>query len=330
MEVPILQVRDLRVVFPTRAGEARAVDGASFDVARARVLGLVGESGAGKSTAASAILSLVEPPGRIAGGEIRFDGRDLRACTAAQMRALRGREISMIFQNPMTSLNPVFTVGWQLCEAMRLHRQIGRAQALEEAAHLLELAGVDAPARRLKQYPHELSGGMRQRVMIAMALCCRPRLLIADEPTTALDVTVQAQILSLLRKARDELGTAILLVTHDLGVIASICDEVAVMYAGRIVERGSVEDVFYRPLHPYTRALLRATPTLEGARALLPAIPGAPPDPAALPEGCAFAPRCARATGLCRREKAQEAPAGATHRAACWHCTARTEGGVAQ
>ena len=326
----LVDIKDERLSFFTPAGEVKALGGVSIHLKEGEVLGIVGESGSGKSVTAYSLMGLTAYPGRLIGGTLDFNGHHINDMSEKEMRRIRGNEVSIIFQDPMTSLNPVYTIGNQIREVILLHTGKSQKEANERAKELLTLVGINEPEKRLKQYPHELSGGMRQRVMIAMALCCRPRLLIADEPTTALDVTVQAQILSLLRKARDELGTAILLVTHDLGVIASICDEVAVMYAGRIVERGSVEDVFYRPLHPYTRALLRATPTLEGARALLPAIPGAPPDPAALPEGCAFAPRCARATGLCRREKAQEAPAGATHRAACWHCTARTEGGVAQ
>ena len=326
----LVDIKDERLSFFTPAGEVKALGGVSIHLKEGEVLGIVGESGSGKSVTAYSLMGLTAYPGRLIGGTLDFNGHHINDMSEKEMRRIRGNEVSIIFQDPMTSLNPVYTIGNQIREVILLHTGKSKKEANERAKELLTLVGINEPEKRLKQYPHELSGGMRQRVMIAMALCCRPRLLIADEPTTALDVTVQAQILSLLRKARDELGTAILLVTHDLGVIASICDEVAVMYAGRIVERGSVEDVFYRPLHPYTRALLRATPTLEGARALLPAIPGAPPDPAALPEGCAFAPRCARATGLCRREKAQEAPAGATHRAACWHCTARTEGGVAQ
>ena len=330
MAEPLLELRDLRVAFPTSAGEVRAVDGVSLTLERERILGVVGESGAGKSALACAIPGILEPPGRVTGGEIRFDGRDLVNCPAGEMLRLRGGKIGMVFQDPMTSLNPVYTVGSQLCEAIRLHLPLRGAQARARAQELLGLVGVDAPARRLRQYPHELSGGMRQRVMIAMALCCEPELLIADEPTTALDVTIQAQILALLRKLRRELGMSVLLVTHDLGVIAQTCDEVAVMYAGRIVERGRVEDVLLDARHEYTRGLLRCVPSRERAHARLSAIPGGAPDAVARQAGCPFAPRCAEALRICLDRQPEEVDFGAGHRAACWkNALPEGEGGVA-
>ncbi|TMA99019.1 MAG: ABC transporter ATP-binding protein, partial [Deltaproteobacteria bacterium] len=262
--MPLLEVRDLRTSFFLEGGEARAVDGVSFTLDAGRVLGLVGESGCGKSVTALSLMRLVPPPGRIVGGEVRLDGRDLLGLPERDMRAVRGAGLAMIFQEPMTSLNPVFTVGSQIAEAVRLHRPVSRREAWERAVELLAEVGIPEPARRARDYPHRLSGGMRQRVMIAMAISCEPRVLIADEPTTALDVTIQAEILDLLRALREQRGMALLLITHDLGVVAEQADEVAIMYAGRIVEHAPVLAIFDRPLHPYTQGLFRSMPGISG------------------------------------------------------------------
>ena len=319
MDDTVLRVDDLRAWFHTEAGVVRAVDGVSFALGRGRTLGLVGESGSGKTVASLSILRLVpEPPGRIVSGRIRFDGTDLLGLSARPMRAIRGRRISMIFQDPMTSLNPYLRVSRQLTEVLEHHERLGRGPARARALEMLERVGIAEAARRFDGYPHELSGGMRQRVMIAMALLCRPQVLIADEPTTALDVTVQAQILGLLRELRDDLGTAILLITHDLGVVAGMADEVAVMYAGRIVERAPTPELFAQPRHPYTLGLLRSIPRLEGARGPLAPIPGRPPDLARVGAGCPFAPRCAWVMERCRTEYPEYRDAGAQHQVACW------------
>src|SRR3989449_6940794 len=286
--MPLLEVRDLRTSFFLEGGEARAVDGVSFALDAGRVLGLVGESGCGKSVTALSLMRLVPPPGRIVGGQVRFDGRDLLLLPERDMRAVRGAGLAMIFQEPMTSLNPVFTVGSQIAEAVRLHRAVSRREAWERAVTLLAEVGIADPARRARDYPHQLSGGMRQRIMIAMAISCEPRVLIADEPTTALDVTIQAEILDLLRALRERRGMAVLLITHDLGVVAEQADEVAIMYAGRIVERAATLDIFERPLHPYTQALLHSMPSLGDRHERLEAIPGQIPDLLYLPSGCAF------------------------------------------
>src|SRR5437867_5202989 len=273
--MPLLEVRDLRTSFFLEGGEARAVDGVSFALDAGRVLGLVGESGCGKSVTALSLMRLVPPPGRIVGGQVRFDGRDLLLLPERDMRAVRGAGLAMIFQEPMTSLNPVFTVGSQIAEAVRLHRAVSRRAAWNRAVELLTEVGIADPVRRARDYPHQLSGGMRQRVMIAIAISCEPRVLIADEPTTALDVTIQAEILDLLAELRERHGMAVVLITHDLGVVAEQADEVAIMYAGRIVEHASVLDIFERPLHPYTPALLRSMPSLGSERRRrLEAIPG--------------------------------------------------------
>ena len=314
---PLLRVRDLRVVFPTAAGEVRALDGVSFDLLRGRALGVVGESGCGKSTLACAIPRLLSAPGTIAGGGIELGGEDVLAASPTALRRLRGGRVGMVFQDAAVALDPAFTVGSQLRETLRLYG-FSRAQARTRAAELLALAGVDAPARRLRQYPHELSGGQKQRVMIALALCGEPELLIADEPTSALDVTIQAQILGLLRDLRARRHMAMLLVTHDLGVAAELCDEILVLYAGRVCERGGVEDIFYHPAHEYTRALLGCLPSLEGGRGHLAAIPGAPSRPGAQIKGCPFAPRCARAMPVCRAQQPEEIEISAGHLAACW------------
>jgi peptide/nickel transport system ATP-binding protein len=298
--VPLLEVCDLHTSFFTPQGEVRAVDGISFGVEAGRTLGLVGESGCGKTMTALSILRLIPPAGRVVRGQIVFEGHDLLALRDAEMRRIRGDAIAMIFQEPMSSLNPVFTVGNQIAEAVRLHQGLSRRAAHEKAIDMLRLVEIPEPEHRVNDYPHQLSGGMRQRVMIAIALSCHPRLLIADEPTTALDVTIQAQILDLLAGLQQRFGMALILVTHDLGIVAERADEVAIMYAGRIVERAPVAAIFARPLHPYTRGLLRSIPKVgvEKARRLE-AIPGMVPDLASLPSGCHFRDRCARVITRC-------------------------------
>jgi oligopeptide/dipeptide ABC transporter ATP-binding protein len=292
----LLEVKNLETHFPTRAGLVRAVDGVSFHVGEGELLGLVGESGCGKSITALSVMRLVGEPGRIAGGEVRFGGEDLLAATEERMREIRGDDIAMIFQDPMTSLNPVYTVGEQIAEALRLHRRLSRREAREAAVEAMREVAIPDPARRADDYPHQLSGGMRQRVMIAMALACDPRLLIADEPTTALDVTIQAQILELIAELRRTRNLAVLLITHDLGVVAEVADRVCVMYTGRIVEESPVAELFARPKHPYTEGLLRSVPKLTmnevGRAERLQTIEGTVPKPTNLPAGCHFAPRC--------------------------------------
>lgn len=314
----LLQVNGLRAVYPAGAGEVRAVDGVSFRLERGRALGVVGESGCGKSTLACAIARILPEPGHVAGGEVLLDGVDALRCPAGELRRLRREKMAMIFQDPAAALNPVMRVGAQLCENLRLRARLSPAEARRRALRLLRAAGLRDPERCLRQYPHELSGGMCQRVMIALALCGEPELLIADEPTSALDVTIQAQILGLLRSLRARRNMAMLLVTHDLGVAAALCDEILVLYAGRVCERGGVEDIFYRPAHEYTRALLNCRPSLEGGRGPLAAIPGAPPRPGAEIAGCPFAPRCERAMPVCRAQQPAEIEVGAGHFAACW------------
>jgi peptide/nickel transport system ATP-binding protein/oligopeptide transport system ATP-binding protein len=300
----LLEVRNLKTYFATKRGEVRAVDDISFRLEQGETLSLVGESGCGKSVTALSILRLVSSPGRIVGGEIRFEGRDLLRLSEAEMRAIRGDDIAMIFQDPMTSLNPVYTVGDQIAEAIRLHRKVSRKEAWNQAIEGMRDVAIPAPEVRAKTYPHEMSGGMRQRVMIAMALACDPKLLVADEPTTALDVTIQAQILDLLTELREKRNLALLLITHDLGVVAETSDRVAVMYAGKIVEEATVRDLFARPRHPYTEGLLRAVPHLdesgEEKKRRLQTIEGVVPNPLDLPPGCRFAPRCEHAQGKCR------------------------------
>jgi peptide/nickel transport system ATP-binding protein len=311
MAEPLLEVRDLVTEFRTDGGAVRAVDGVSLAVPARGTLGVVGESGSGKSVTALSILRLVAPPGRITGGQVRYGGRDLLALSEAEMRAIRGNRIAMVFQEPMTSLNPVFTAGAQVGEAVRLHQHKSRREARELAIAMLRRVGIPSPEQRVDAYPHQLSGGMRQRVMIAMALACRPDLLIADEPTTALDVTIQAQILELLRSLQAELGMSILLITHDLGVVAETCDEVVVMYAGRVVERAPAAALFARPQHPYTAGLLRSVPSFDGGEAAaaprrrLVEIPGMVPPLGALPPGCKFAARCPSAAPRCLAEEPQ-------------------------
>src|SRR6266852_4628378 len=313
----LLEVRDLHTSFFLEGGEARAVNGVSFSLDAGRVLGLVGESGCGKSVTALSLMRLVPAPGRIVRGEVCLDGRDLLTLPERDMRAVRGAGLAMIFQEPMTSLNPVFTVGSQIAEAVRLHRPVSRRAAWERAVELLAEVGIPEPARRARDYPHRLSGGMRQRVMIAMAISCEPRVLIADEPTTALDVTIQAEILDLLRALREQRGMALLLITHDLGVVAEQADEVAIMYAGRIVEHAAVLDVFDRPLHPYTQGLFRSIPGVGGRHDRLEAIPGQVPDLLRLPRGCTFRDRCPRVIPDCAAVVPPLEEHAPGHRAAC-------------
>ena len=307
MSEHLLSVQDLRTHFPTRAGLVRAVDGVSFHIDSGELLGVVGESGCGKSITALSIMRLISPPGKIVGGEIFFDGKNLLKLSEADMRQIRGDDIAMIFQDPMTSLNPVFTVGEQIAEALRLHRKLSRKAARAAAIQAMSEVAIPDPARRVDDYPHQLSGGMRQRVMIAMALACDPKLLIADEPTTALDVTIQAQILELLDGLRRSRELAVLLITHDLGVVAEVADRVAVMYTGRIVEESSVEELFARPKHPYTEGLLRSVPKLTAAdvakKERLETIEGTVPSPTDLPPGCHFAPRCPHRMPRCTEEE---------------------------
>jgi len=316
----LLQVENLQTQFLTSAGVVRAVDGVSYDVEEGETVALVGESGCGKSVSALSIMRLVsEPAGRIVGGSITFKGRDLLALTEEQMRGVRGREIAMIFQEPMTSLNPVLTIGRQLTEGLEIHLGMAREPANARAIELLGMVGIPDPARRLTQYPHQFSGGMRQRMMIAMALACNPSLILADEPTTALDVTIQAQILELLRDLSRRLGVAMLIITHNLGVVARYADRVNVMYAGRVIERGTAADIYADPRHPYTLGLLRSVPRLdEPMRAKLDPIEGQPPDLTRLPPGCAFAPRCAYKVDRCAQVPALESRGGAGHLSACW------------
>ena len=315
----LLDVRDLRTHFTTDDGEFPAVDGVSFSVEAGRTLGVVGESGCGKSVTSLSIMGLVpNPPGRIQGGSIRFEGRELIGASKRDMQDLRGNGIAMIFQEPMSSLNPVFTIGEQIVEGLLRHRPIGRAQATERALEMLRRVRMPAPEQRFHEHPHKLSGGMRQRAMIAMALACEPRLLIADEPTTALDVTIQAQILDLMRTLQRETGTAIILITHDLGVVAEVADEVVVMYAGRVVERAPVQALFDAPQHPSTIGLLGSIPRLDGQRTRLASIEGQVPSPLRRPSGCSFAGRCPFADAHCRAAVPELREVGAQHLSACW------------
>jgi oligopeptide/dipeptide ABC transporter ATP-binding protein len=315
----LLEVRGLRTYFASERGEVRAVDGVDLELERGRTLGIVGESGCGKSVTALSIMGLVpQPPGRIAGGEVLLEGEDLLKAPPRRMRELRGDQLSMIFQEPMTSLNPAFPVGEQIAEALLRHRSISKEEARSSSIEMLRRVRIPTPERRALDYPHQLSGGMRQRVMIAMALACNPKLLIADEPTTALDVTIQAQILELMRALRAELGTAIILITHDLGVIAELADDVAVMYAGKVIERCAAGRLFAEPQHPYTVGLLGSIPRLHLEQERLSAIEGFVPDAAAFPQGCRFHPRCPFAVEKCRAEIPPLLPMGNSHYAACW------------
>jgi oligopeptide transport system ATP-binding protein len=316
---PLLQVRDLSVEFSTREGVVRAVSHVDFDLGAGETLAIVGESGSGKSQMLLSLLGLTAQNARVAGSAL-FKGEDLLGATPGRINQIRGADVGYVFQDPMTSLNPYLTIGLQLTEPLTVHRNVNRATAATRAIEMLQAVDITEPERRMKQYPHELSGGMRQRVAIAMALICRPEILIADEPTTALDVTVQAQVLALLREIRERFGTAIILVTHDLGVIAELADRVNVMYAGRIVETGLVDDIFYRCRHPYTEALERSIPQMSEVRAdRLVAIEGNPPNPLRLPPGCAFAPRCRYRLECCDKSVPPLEAAGGEHRKACFY-----------
>ena len=313
----LLAVEGLRVEFPTRQGTLVAVDGVSLTIAPGEVLGVVGESGAGKSLTGAAIIGLIDPPGRIGAGEIRLGGRRIDNLRAEALRRIRGREIGAVFQDPLTSLNPLYTIGRQLVETITTHLELSPTAAHRRALDLLGEVGIPAPERRFEHYPHQFSGGMRQRVVIALALAANPKLIIADEPTTALDVSIQAQIIALLKRLCREHGTAVMLITHDMGVIAETADRVAVMYAGRIAEIGPVADVIHRPQHPYTKGLMGSIPSIVAEREQLAQIDGTMPRLTAIPSGCAFHPRCPHAFDRCRRERPEVMDAGAT-RAACW------------
>ncbi|MBA2701400.1 MAG: ABC transporter ATP-binding protein [Chloroflexi bacterium] len=317
---PLVRIRDLSTWFHTRAGIARAVDGVSFDIGAGRTVGLIGESGCGKSVTAMSITGLIDAPGRIEpGSSIQFDGQELVGAGETRLRAMRGAEIGMIFQEPMSSLNPVYTVGTQIAEAVLAHQDVSRKEALDRAVEMLGLVQITAPQRRVHDFPHELSGGMRQRVMIAIALACEPRLLIADEPTTALDVTIQAQIIALLADLRERLDMSMLLITHDLGVVSQIADEVVVMYAGRVIEQGATAPILARPQHPYTEALLKSIPGVATKRGQpLPVIRGAVPSPFSWPLGCRFAPRCEYVFDRCITEEPGLAVVAGNGRSACW------------
>ncbi len=314
---PLLEVNHLRVEFPTRRGTLLALEDISFSIAPGEILGVVGESGAGKSLTGAAIIGLLEPPGRIAGGEILLEGRRIDNLPYEKMRAIRGRQIGAVFQDPLTSLNPLYTIGQQLTETIQTHLPVGAEEARRRAIRLLQETGIQAAEQRIDQYPHQFSGGMRQRVVIALALAAEPKLIVADEPTTALDVSIQAQIISLLKRLCKEHGAAVMLVTHDMGVIAETCDRVAVMYAGRIVEIGPVHDVINVPSHPYTVGLMGSIPAMGEERERLAQIEGSMPRLTAIPKGCAFNPRCPQVMERCRSERPELLPAGAT-RAACW------------
>jgi peptide/nickel transport system ATP-binding protein len=316
MTQPVLSVQDLTVEFVTRRGTLRALDKVSFDIARGEVLGVVGESGAGKSVTGSAIIGLIDPPGRIAGGKVVLSGERVDHLPPEQMRRVRGRRIGMIFQDPLTSLNPLYRVGEQLIETIQTHTDLNAADARKRAIALLDEVGIPAPDKRIDGYPHEFSGGMRQRVVIALALCAEPEFIIADEPTTALDVSVQAQIIALIKRLCKERGTSVMLVTHDMGVIAETADRVAVMYAGRVAEIGPVREVIKQPLHPYTQGLMGAIPSIEGDAERLVQIPGAMPRLSAIPTGCAFNPRCPRVFDRCRSDRPELIDVGG-HQVAC-------------
>ena len=314
----VLEVSDLHTTFKTDNGDVSAVNGVSFKLEPGKTLGIVGESGSGKSVTAYSIMQILAENGAITGGSVKYKGEDITKWNKKKMADFRGKCCSIIFQDPMTSLNPVFTVGYQLEEAVLLHTDRTKKEAKERAIEMLTLVGVNEPEKRVNQYPHELSGGMRQRVMIAMALACEPDILIADEPTTALDVTIQAQILELMQSLQEKLGMAIIMVTHDLGVIASMCDEIIVMYGGRVCERGTADAIFYSPAHEYTKGLLRLIPTKTNSKTRLVPIGGTPINMLNMPEGCAFCPRCDAAMKICLTEKPEEIWVGEDHLASCW------------
>ena len=314
----LLEVNDLHTSFFTNAGEVKAVNGISFNLDRGKVLGIVGESGSGKSVTAYSIMQILASTGKIVSGSIKLDGQELVGAGEKVMKTVRGNKVSIIFQDPMTSLNPTYTIGRQLMEATLLHTNRNKAQARERAIEMLRLVNINEPEKRMKQYPYEFSGGMRQRIMIAMALACEPDILIADEPTTALDVTIQAQILELMKSLQEELGMAIIMITHDLGVVAQMCDEVIVMYAGSICEQGTADEIFYNPRHEYTKGLMRSIPTAETAGQKLQPISGTPIDLLNMPEGCPFAPRCDAAMKICLKQRCPRMIINDDHAAACW------------
>lgn len=319
MSEKLLEIKDEKLSFFTSAGEVKALNGVSFSMNEGEVLGIVGESGSGKSVTAYSIMGLTAYPGKLIGGTIYFNGHQIEKMSEKEMRKIRGNEVSIIFQDPMTSLNPVYTIGNQITEVIRLHTGKSKKEAYDRAKELLELVGINEPTKRLKQYPHELSGGMRQRVMIAIALACEPKLLIADEPTTALDVTIQAQILELMQELRQKLGMSIIMITHDLGVVASMCERIAVMYAGHIVEYGTADEIFYEPKHEYTKGLINSIPKLSAQEIerLVP-IEGQPVDLLNPPAGCPFAPRCANCMKICLREMPPKTELSDTHYSHCW------------
>ncbi|MBR2418568.1 MAG: ABC transporter ATP-binding protein [Clostridia bacterium] len=316
----LLEVKDLHTSFFTDAGEVKAVNGVSFNLERGKVLGIVGESGSGKSVTSYSIMGILAGSGKIVSGSIKLDGTELVGADEKVMKDIRGNKVSIIFQDPMTSLNPTYTIGHQLMEAILLHTDRDKKQAHDRAVEMLRLVNVNEPEKRMKQYPFELSGGMRQRVMIAMALACEPDILIADEPTTALDVTIQAQILDLMKDLQNELGMAIIMITHDLGVVAQMCDEVIVMYAGSICEQGSADEIFYKPQHEYTKGLMRSLPSVNTAGTQLKPITGTPIDLLNMPKGCPFAPRCDAAMKICIDEKPQNVEINENHQSSCWMC----------
>lgn len=319
MSEKLLEIKDEKLSFFTPAGEVKALNGVSFSMNEGEVLGIVGESGSGKSVTAYSIMGLTAYPGKLIGGTIYFNGHQIEKMSEKEMRKIRGNEVSIIFQDPMTSLNPVYIIGNQITEVIRLHTGKSKKEAYDRAKELLELVGINEPTKRLKQYPHELSGGMRQRVMIAIALACEPKLLIADEPTTALDVTIQAQILELMQELRQKLGMSIIMITHDLGVVASMCERIAVMYAGHIVEYGTADEIFYEPKHEYTKGLINSIPKLSAQEIerLVP-IEGQPVDLLNPPAGCPFAPRCANCMKICLREMPPKTELSDTHYSHCW------------
>ena len=318
-EMPLLQVKNLHTSFFTDAGEVKAVNGISYNLDAGKVLGIVGESGSGKSVSAYSVLRILTDTGRVTEGEVLFKGENILNYSEQQMQKFRGSRISIIFQDPMTCLNPTFSIGSQLREAIRIHTDRTKEQIQARALEMLQLVGVNEPEKRLKQYPHELSGGMRQRVMIAMALACEPDILIADEPTTALDVTIQAQILELMQDLQKKMGMAIIMITHDLGVIADMCDEIIVMYGGKVCERGTADEIFYNPRHEYTKGLIRSIPRITETHEKLVPISGSPVDLLNLPKGCAFASRCDQAMKICLEQPPEEVRVNDSHIAACWN-----------